>query len=386
MHSLQAQQQQQPAESTEVLSAPPSARSNVAIASLDDTIFIHGGEFFNGARFESFDDLFSYNTARNEWKIIKSSTKPTPRSGHQMISTASNGGELWLFGGEFASPSGLQYYHFRDLWRYSIVRKSWECIKAPNGPSARSGHRMMLHKKRIILFGGFHDNNQSFLYHNDVWLFSLESYAWTKVDTDGIAPTARSGVSMGLAGDDKIVIFGGYTKSSAKAAGSERGLTHGDAFILQETSTKWRWNSTKIGGRRPTPRSGVSCCNALNGKIYIFGGVMDTEEDDENLRGLFSNEVHLLDVQGGGMSWRKVDIKRKKEETVTEEVPVAAKNVKSTSDGIFTVTVAGPKQEVTSSTSQLDVGGPSPRMNAAIAMVRHNLWIFGGSYEQGSRQ
>ena len=113
---------------------------------------------------------------------------------------------------------------------------------------------------------------------------------------------------------------------------------------------------------------------------------MDTEEDDENLRGLFSNEIHLLDMQGGGMTWRKVDIKRKKEETVTEEVPVAAKNVKSTSDGIFTVTVAGPKLEVTSSTSQLDVGGPSPRMNAAIAMVRHNLWIFGGSYEQGSRQ
>lgn len=25
-------------------------------------------------------------------------------------------------------------------------------------------------------------------------------------------------------------------------------------------------------------------------------------------------------------------------------------------------------------------------MNAAIALVRHNLWIFGGSYEMGSRQ
>jgi hypothetical protein len=24
-------------------------------------------------------------------------------------------------------------------------------------------------------------------------------------------------------------------------------------------------------------------------------------------------------------------------------------------------------------------------MNAAIALVRHNLWIFGGSYEMGSR-
>lgn len=215
IQSLQTQQQQ-PVESTEVLSAPPSPRSNVAIASLDDTIFLHGGEFFNGARFESFDELFSYNTIRNEWKVIKSSLKPTPRSGHQMISTAANGGELWLFGGEFASPSGLQYYHFRDLWKFSIATKTWENIKSPNGPSARSGHRMMLHKKRIILFGGFHDNNQSFLYHNDVWVFSMDNYTWKKIETEGIAPSARSGIGMGVASDDKIVIFGGYTKASAK--------------------------------------------------------------------------------------------------------------------------------------------------------------------------
>lgn len=54
------QTQQQPVEATEVLSAPPSPRSNLAIASLDDTIFLHGGEFFNGARLECFGDLYRY--------------------------------------------------------------------------------------------------------------------------------------------------------------------------------------------------------------------------------------------------------------------------------------------------------------------------------------
>ncbi|CAG9811391.1 unnamed protein product [Chironomus riparius] len=387
VQSLQAQTQ---SEYSESVCAPPSPRSNLAVASLDDMIYFHGGEFFNGAKVECFGDLFSYNTNKNEWRVIKCSPCPTPRSGHQMISTAANGGELWIFGGEFASPSGLQFYHYRDLWKFSIAGKKWEHVKVPNGPSARSGHRMILHKKRIILFGGFHDNNQSFLYFNDVWMFSMDKYAWTKVDTDGIAPTPRSGVGLGVVSDDKIVVFGGYTKSSAKA-GSERGQTHADTFILQETPGKWKWSSTKPGGRRPTPRSGVSCVTAPNGKIYIFGGVMDTEEDDENLRGLFTNEIHFLDIQGGGMAWRKVDLKKKKEvETEMSDEPAAApsQNVKTTTDGIFTVTVAGPKQESSTSanTSQLDVGGPSPRMNAAIAVVRHNLWIFGGSYEQGSRQ
>lgn len=97
-----------------------------------------------------------------------------------------------------------------------MASKKWEHVKAPNGPSARSGHRMILHKKRIILFGGFHDNNQTFLYHNDVWMFSMDKYAWTKIETDGIAPTPRSGVGLGAVNDEKLVVFGGYTKSSAK--------------------------------------------------------------------------------------------------------------------------------------------------------------------------
>lgn len=113
---------------------------------------------------------------------------------------------------------------------------------------------------------------------------------------------------------------------------------------------------------------------------------MDTEEDDENLRGLFSNEIHFLDVQSGGMAWRKIELKKKKEEKHVEHSSKASE-VKTTTDGIFTVTVAGPKESTSKeSTAQLDVGGPSSRMNAAIVLVRHNLYIFGGSYEQGSRQ
>lgn len=119
---------------------------------------------------------------------------------------------------------------------------------------------------------------------------------------------------------------------------------------------------------------------------------MDTEEDDENLRGLFSNEIHFLDLQSGGLAWRKLELKKKKEEVekpaeFSQSQP--QQTAKTTTDGIFTITVAGPKQDTqvaSQSSSQLDVGGPSPRMNAAVAMVRHNLWIFGGSYEQGSRQ
>lgn len=278
-----------------------------------------------------------------------------------MISTAQNGGELYLFGGEYASPSQLQYLHFRDTWKFQLKTKQWEKINTPVGPSARSGHRMVLSKKRIFLFGGFHDNNNSYQYFNDVWSFSLETYTWTKMEVQGTGPTPRSGVIIGATEDGKIIVSGGYTKTSAKGD-AERGITHQDTFVLQESDGKWRWNSCKPGGRRPVPRSGVACVAGPSGKIYTFGGVMDTEEDDENLRGQFSNEINFLDTAGGGIAWRKVELKTKKSD-------------KPESSSMSTDL----------SSAQLDVGGPSPRMNAGLVLVRHHLYVFGGSYEQGSR-
>ncbi|CRK86889.1 CLUMA_CG000714, isoform A [Clunio marinus] len=378
-------------ETAELLCAPPSSRTNFSICSFDDIIYIFGGEFFNGNKTDVFGNFFTFNTIKNEWKQINASPTPTPRSGHQMIVSAQNGGEFYLFGGEFASPSQLQYLHFRDLWRFQLKTKKWEKLNAPNGPSARSGHRMVLTKKRIILFGGFHDNNNSYQYFNDVYCFSLESYNWTKLETSGIAPSPRSGVIMGATEDGKVIITGGYTKTSAKSD-AERGITHNDSFMLQEVDGgKWKWSNIKPGGRRPAPRSAVACTSGYGGRIYTFGGVMDTEEDDENLRGQFSNEIHFLDTSGGGLVWRKVEIKPRKSEqpqkSSNEEV-MEVTPIKTTTDGVFTVTVGGAAPSKQTSVEQhdyIDVGGPSPRMNAGIVLVRHNLYVFGGSYEQGNR-
>lgn len=39
------------------------------------------------------------------------------------------GGQLWIFGGEFASPNGEQFYHYKDLWVLHLATKTWEQIK-----------------------------------------------------------------------------------------------------------------------------------------------------------------------------------------------------------------------------------------------------------------
>lgn len=126
----------------------------------------------------------------------------------------------------------MQFYHYKDLWCYRLNNKTWEKVNAPNGPTARSGHRMVASKKKLIVFGGFHDNNHAYKYFNDVHVFSLESYTWLKVDISGaILPPPRSGCCIAANTDGKIYVWGGYTKSSVKKD-VDRGVVHTDMYTL----------------------------------------------------------------------------------------------------------------------------------------------------------
>ncbi|KFB48393.1 AGAP005007-PA-like protein [Anopheles sinensis] len=397
------------AELTEIVCAPPTARVNVAICAHPgdrEEIFLHGGEFFNGQQTTIYGDFYSYNTAKNEWKSLKSSICPAPRSGHQMVSVATDGGQLWLFGGEYASPSQLQFYHYRDLWVYRMAKKQWEKLNAPNGPSARSGHRMVVTRKKLFVFGGFHDNNASYRYFNDLYAFSLENYTWTKIEPAGTAPPARSGCCMVANAEGKILIWGGYSKSTVKKE-IDRGTTHTDMYTLtadkndQAKGQGFRWASVKPSGKKPAPRSGMAVAMAPNGKAYALGGVMDTEEDEEDVKGLFSNDLHVLDT--GSHTWRKVELAAKAKKSATSKMPdvemeggdkaVAEPAAKIVSDdGVFTMTVGGGGAGSAKGSSKgndnepLDLGGPSPRMNSAIVVCKGHLFVYGGLFESGSRQ
>uniref|UniRef100_A0A182JPG9 Kelch domain-containing protein 4 n=1 Tax=Anopheles christyi TaxID=43041 RepID=A0A182JPG9_9DIPT len=399
---------------TEIVCPPPTARVNVGICAHPadrEEIFIHGGEFFNGQKTDIYGDFYSYNVTKNEWKTLKSSICPAPRSGHQMVSVATDGGQIWLFGGEYASPSQSQFYHFKDLWVYRMAKKQWEKLNAPNGPCARSGHRMVVTRKKLFVFGGFHDNNASYRYFNDMYAFSLENYTWTKVEAAGTVPPPRSGCCMVANADGKILIWGGYSKTSVKKE-IDRGTTHTDMFALvadkqqdgkgaSAGQSNYKWTSIKPSGKKPAPRSGMAVAIAPNGKAYAFGGVMDTEEDEEDVRGMFSNELHALDT--GACTWRKLELAAKARKNTPKVADVdmneeekekqrAAKIVSD--DGVFTMTVGGSGSSASKGTSKgeegdagiLDLGGPSPRMNAALVVCKGQLYVYGGLYESGSRQ
>lgn len=164
-----------------------------------------------------------------------------------------------------------------------------------------------------------------------------------------------------------------------------------------------------------------------NGKAYIFGGVLDVEEDEENLSGQFSNELHSFDLSN--QVWRLIELSGKKEEKIKktkldsksddsemdsttpnsygkiEKIFFLHKsdfinifidikfnfnfNFLVSSDGVFTMTVGGSSSQTSSSTtkaSTLNINVPSLRMKPGIAVCRGNLYLYGGSYENGSKQ
>lgn len=152
-----------------------------------------------------------------------------------MIGISAFKGQLWLFGGEFTSPTESQFYHYRDLWVYHISDKKWEKITVPGGPSARSGHRMVHLKKRLFIFGGFHDNLRDYKYFNDIHCFNLETYTWMKIETSGISPSPRSGFNMLALTDGRIMIYGGYSKEKIKKD-CDKGHIYNDMFALTPES------------------------------------------------------------------------------------------------------------------------------------------------------
>ncbi|GLH04960.1 Kelch domain-containing protein 4-like Protein [Gryllus bimaculatus] len=327
---------------------PPSRRVNFSLVPhpLKDELILFGGEFFNGQKTFLYNDLFLYKPSRNEWLILKAPAGPPPRCGHQMVALSANQGQLWLFGGEYASPSQEQFYHYRDLWLFHMADKKWEKINAPGGPSARSGHRMVCVKKQLIVFGGFHDVLRDYKYFNDLYAFNLENYTWVKLEPSGTPPSPRSGCVMAALPDGRVMIYGGYSKTRVKKD-VDKGNVHTDMFILSP--------EIQISGKKD--KDGKSHRRRRKEK--------DSQEDKEADEGSCSEE---------------------EEEDVEEALPAVIE------DGVFTMTLGTAStstvQEtvVSESSNKTKYFVPSPRMNCGLAVKGGVLYLYGGMIEDGDRQ
>ncbi|KAI9376593.1 hypothetical protein BJX61DRAFT_254640 [Aspergillus egyptiacus] len=212
---------------TEVVSEPPSPRTSATVLaspSNRNELLVFGGEYYDGTLATFFNNLYVYLIDRGEWREVTSPNSPLPRSGHAWCRGGNTGG-VYLFGGEFSSPKQGTFYHYNDFWHLDPSTREWTRLETKGkGPPARSGHRMTYFKNYIILFGGFQDTSQQTKYLQDLWIYDCSKYTWFNpvLPPASQKPDARSSFSF-LPHESGAVLYGGYSrvKVSTGAGGKQ---------------------------------------------------------------------------------------------------------------------------------------------------------------------
>ncbi|KAG7537363.1 hypothetical protein ISN44_As13g012600 [Arabidopsis suecica] len=403
--------------------AAPSPRSNcsLTINPLKETeLILYGGEFYNGQKTYVYGDLYRYDVDKQEWKSISSPNSPPPRSSHQAVAWKNY---LYIFGGEFTSPNQERFHHYKDFWMLDVKTNQWEQLNLKGCPSPRSGHRMVLYKHKIIIFGGFYDTLREVRYYNDLYVFDLDQYKWQEIKPKPGAmwPTARSGFQF-FVYQDEIFLYGGYSKEVSSEKSSEKGIVHADLWSLDPRT--WEWNKVKKIGMPPSSRAGFSVC-VHKKRALLFGGVVDMEMEGDVMMSLFLNELYGFQLDN--RRWYPIELRKEKSSKDKAKKTLGAKPVASnnddeidsaeedessamieqsdgvgSSDGIFErmatgLTVEGNRSNAESDKSKAlqgakarldpqvsvseEVVKPCGRINSCMVVGKDTLYIYGGMME-----
>jgi len=380
----------------------PSRRANATLTACPQgtDLYLFGGEYFDGERAMFYPDLFRYTPASSlpstnsatptdtgTWRCYSSPTQPGPRSAHQVAATAALGGQLWLFGGEFAGARMNSFHHYRDLWVFHITTKQWERIDTKIRPSARSGHRMVCWKHFLVLFGGFQDTGTRTTYLSDLWFFDLTEYKWLEIKQNELRkPAARSAFSF-LSTPEGVILHGGFCKRYVKGQRTQ-GMALEDTWMLTLKlgedgdlfhSGVIEWQRRRKIGYAPGPRSG--CTMSLWGNRsmgVLFGGVVDTERDEEHLESECFNDLFGYQLTGNGR-WISLNLKKSKKVKKRRRKVVVVENSDGEND-------SGSEEDDEDDPDDPLKSVPIVRFNTMLAVQRNTLYCYGGIHETSNRE
>ena len=414
----------------------PSRRSHFSLTSLPNgDMLMFGGEYCDGAGTNVFNELYRWNIEKNEWRKIESLNTPAPRCSHQAVFYND---KVYVFGGEYATLD--QFHHYRDLWSLDLKTNAWTEIK-PTGdcPSARSGHRMVVWRGYIVLFGGFFEVQPEVHWYNDLYLYSFQEEKWTQVRFGRLAqqPRVRSGHQMTLhPTEDVIYVQGGLSKEKlaiqkeASVAGDrnsrKEATVHDDLWALdlkpivglpeenqadisegaaagggkEKESSKRKgkdkekgkekdsaasafdpqmavWNKISRKGANPSSRCGSAMCYFKN-KAILFGGVFDEEQANNRMKSIFHNDIYSFDLTG--KRWYEVQtdsMKSDMSESLKESTVLSSMMDNATlSDGAVHT-----QGYLANYFSKKWSSCPCPRINACLIVKGNKMFVYGGVTE-----
>ncbi|KAI1083038.1 galactose oxidase [Whalleya microplaca] len=424
---------------TETVSdTPPKPRSSatfLASPSNSNQLLLFGGETWNGALANFFNDLNIYYTDRDEWHCVTSPNTPLPRSGHAWCRAGNQRDSIFLFGGEFSSPKQGTFYHYNDFWRLDSSTREWTRIETKGkSPPARSGHRMTYYKNYIILFGGFQDTSNQTKYMNDLWIYDTQNFFWhtPTLPAAQLKPDARSSFTF-LPHEQGAVLFGGYSrvkttvnanKSAKGAAQGQRNILkpkiHSDCFFLRlaqppadsapNTPPAVRWERRKTPANIPVPPRAGATMTYHKGRGILFGGVHDVEQSEEGMDSEFFSQLYTWNIERNRffpMTLRQPRTQKKAPAAEQQRVgrrgraqaneeellkQLAALQAGSSVEDADAMDVDLQNREEPEEPEKpvrempVSMEFPHPRFNAQLAVQDDVLYIYGGTYESKDRE
>ncbi|RMZ55199.1 hypothetical protein APUTEX25_005477, partial [Auxenochlorella protothecoides] len=286
---------------------------NLLPSQKENELILFGGEWYDSEKDKThvYADLFVLDVEKVAWRRIVSPKGPLPRSSHQSVMTKYH---MYVFGGEFTSLNQEKFRHYNDLWRLNLADWSWEQLPGRGGPSPRSGHRMVLQRNRLLLFGGFWDAGKEPKYYNDLWAFHLTDLQWEclgpTTQTGSSWPSPRGGCQLAVHGE-LLFVFGGYSvlpppdkdpaakAAKRKSAGDDddeggKGVVHDDVWCYDTKSGAWE--RVRKAGMAPSARTGFGMARHGRRAVY-FGGVVDQAGGRDRVYSELFNEAYQFDLE-----------------------------------------------------------------------------------------
>lgn len=422
---------------------PPGARVYSSLVSYKDKdLILYGGEYYDSDKDKThvYGDVYVYSTDKGTWSHIHTPGGPLPRTSHQ---AAIHKSSMYVFGGEFTSLNQTKFKHYSDVWRLHLAEWRWEPLPSKGGPSARSGHRMLVYKNYLLLFGGFYDNGKETKYYNDVWSFNVDDLTWQCLGPrPGMpAPAPRGGCQLALHPDQPILyVFGGYSvhyfnveqdasrrksrKGRDEGDDGGKGVIHDDVWTLHlKTLT---WEKIKKAGMAPSTRSSFAMVVHKRTAV-LFGGIFDREGAGEKVYSALFNDTFKFNMDS--KRWFPLVLRPPSIAAASAAASAAANNKASVSvnnnraeestnalvgmsPDILTVLqraatriqahyrgyrtrkafetyrLGGPVSELLYSPaaygidlSSRDMMRPRARSGAMVTLIKNTMWMFGGMVE-----
>ncbi|KAF2006624.1 galactose oxidase [Amniculicola lignicola CBS 123094] len=260
----------------------PSPRVGTAAAVLNSKMYIFSGRGgVDMAPVEEDGALWAYDPSQSSWASIKppDGSKPYPPARSYHCATSDGQNTIFIHAGCPASD------RLSDLWAFDIEKESW--MQAPDAPGPhRGGTSIAYSNGKLYRMNGFDGNTEQ---GGSIDIFDISSNTWSTVKfdaNDNGGPTPRSVCTLlplKIYGKDKLVtLFGERDPSSLGHAGAGKML--GDVWVYDIFEQWWTKIETVGSDGTPAPRGwfDADVLKSSDGKegIVVHGGL---GEDNERL-------------------------------------------------------------------------------------------------------